>query len=57
MLAGGSPASDPPASKDPFYPPTQIICGLVDDLPDGSCMLVPEGDEGALGELQYVGVA
>jgi hypothetical protein len=27
------------------------------DLPDGSCTLVPEGDEGAVGELQYVYVA
>jgi hypothetical protein len=22
-------ASAPPASKDPFYPPTQIVCGLM----------------------------
>jgi hypothetical protein len=27
------------------------------DLPDGSYTLVPEGDEGADGELQYVDVA
>jgi hypothetical protein len=38
-------AGAPPASKDPFYPPAQIVCGLV---PFPRCEEVATGDRVAL---------